>query len=269
MCRRRFSLVGWMDGQRISYTVLWKNASVDCNSITSWTGYFNGGRLGVEWVVTFPTSTARPQYEPARTPIRANSSPLSARPSMTTKAKCLFVARLTGARPARCGIRPGHNDPNFGYYDNPATISAFVPVVDNKPMSVDHKGILATTLSALGTTSDLKFTTDTGSTGITISADKFNPDPGGENSEKGLHQAHQQRQNRKGVTSRPPPSRTARAEDGRCHGRSQSACRDVHVRQGHLHPAKDVSYFGVGYDRGGTGLAPRDNPPPFRTPIRS
>ena len=48
-----FPLVGWMDGQRISYTVLWKNASVDCNSITSWTGYFNAGRLGVEWVVTF------------------------------------------------------------------------------------------------------------------------------------------------------------------------------------------------------------------------
>ncbi len=48
-----FPLVGWMDGQRISYTVLWKNAAVDCNSITSWTGYFNGSRLGVEWVVTF------------------------------------------------------------------------------------------------------------------------------------------------------------------------------------------------------------------------
>ncbi len=48
-----FPIVGWMDGQRISYTVLWKNASVDCNSITSWTGYFNAGRLGVEWVVTF------------------------------------------------------------------------------------------------------------------------------------------------------------------------------------------------------------------------
>ena len=46
-------LVGWMDGQRISCTVLWKNASVDYNSITSWTGCFNAGRLGVEWVVTF------------------------------------------------------------------------------------------------------------------------------------------------------------------------------------------------------------------------
>jgi hypothetical protein len=48
-----FPLVGWMDGTRISYTVRWKNASVDCNSITSWTGYFNDGRLGVQWVVTF------------------------------------------------------------------------------------------------------------------------------------------------------------------------------------------------------------------------
>lgn len=53
-----FPLVGWMDGQRISYTVLWKNASVDCNSITSWTGYFNAGRLGVEWVVTFDENGA-------------------------------------------------------------------------------------------------------------------------------------------------------------------------------------------------------------------
>jgi len=42
-----------MDGDRISYTVLWKNASVDCNSITSWTGYFNEGRLGVEWILAF------------------------------------------------------------------------------------------------------------------------------------------------------------------------------------------------------------------------
>lgn len=48
-----FPIVGWMDGSRISYTVRWKNASVDCTSITSWTGYFNQGRLGVEWVLAF------------------------------------------------------------------------------------------------------------------------------------------------------------------------------------------------------------------------
>lgn len=48
-----FPIVGWMDGPRISYTVRWKNASVDCTSITSWTGYFHDGRLGVEWVLTY------------------------------------------------------------------------------------------------------------------------------------------------------------------------------------------------------------------------
>jgi hypothetical protein len=48
-----FPLVGWMDGPRISYTVRWKNASVDCAQITSWTGYFNGTRLGVEWVLSY------------------------------------------------------------------------------------------------------------------------------------------------------------------------------------------------------------------------
>jgi hypothetical protein len=48
-----FPIVGWMDGARISYTVRWKNASVDCASITSWTGYFNEGRLGVEWVLAY------------------------------------------------------------------------------------------------------------------------------------------------------------------------------------------------------------------------
>jgi len=48
-----FPIVGWMDSSRISYTVRWKNASVDCASITSWTGYFNEGRLGVEWVLVY------------------------------------------------------------------------------------------------------------------------------------------------------------------------------------------------------------------------
>ncbi len=48
-----FPIVGWMDSSRISYTVRWRNASVDCASITSWTGYFNEGRLGTEWVLTY------------------------------------------------------------------------------------------------------------------------------------------------------------------------------------------------------------------------
>ncbi len=47
-----------MDGQRISYTVHWKNESLDCASIASWTGYFNDGRLGVEWVLTYEENGA-------------------------------------------------------------------------------------------------------------------------------------------------------------------------------------------------------------------
>lgn len=53
-----FPIVGWMDGPRISYTVRWKNAALDCASITSWTGYFNDGRLGVEWVLTYEDNGA-------------------------------------------------------------------------------------------------------------------------------------------------------------------------------------------------------------------
>jgi len=53
-----FPIVGWMDGTRISYTVRWKNAAVDCASITSWTGYFNEGRLGVEWVLVYEENGA-------------------------------------------------------------------------------------------------------------------------------------------------------------------------------------------------------------------
>lgn len=48
-----FPLLGWVDGPRLSYTVRWKNGSIDCASITSWTGYINEGRLGVQWALTF------------------------------------------------------------------------------------------------------------------------------------------------------------------------------------------------------------------------
>ncbi len=53
-----FPLVGWMGGPRISYTVRWRNVSVDCTQITSWTGYFSGARLGVEWVLTYDDNSS-------------------------------------------------------------------------------------------------------------------------------------------------------------------------------------------------------------------
>lgn len=48
-----FPITGWLNGDMISFTTLWKNATSDCKSITAWTGYFHDGRLAVEWVLTY------------------------------------------------------------------------------------------------------------------------------------------------------------------------------------------------------------------------
>ena len=48
-----FPIVGWLDGDMISYTTKWKSGAADCKSITSWTGYFREGRLAVEWVLVY------------------------------------------------------------------------------------------------------------------------------------------------------------------------------------------------------------------------
>lgn len=48
-----FPIVGWIDGDMISYTAKWKSGAADCTSITSWTGYFRDGRLAVEWVLVY------------------------------------------------------------------------------------------------------------------------------------------------------------------------------------------------------------------------
>lgn len=48
-----FPIVGWLDGDMISYTTKWKSGASDCKSITSWTGYFREGRLAVEWVLVY------------------------------------------------------------------------------------------------------------------------------------------------------------------------------------------------------------------------
>jgi hypothetical protein len=53
-CRNiAFPLVGWMDCDRIAYAVQWKNASVDCAQITSWTGFARNGRIFVEWSLVY------------------------------------------------------------------------------------------------------------------------------------------------------------------------------------------------------------------------
>jgi hypothetical protein len=60
-CRNTaFPLTGWTGGDRIAYTVQWKSADVDCNQITSWTGFARDGRIFVEWsLVYFDTIEGR------------------------------------------------------------------------------------------------------------------------------------------------------------------------------------------------------------------
>ena len=48
-----FPIVGWLDGDMISYTAKWKSGAADCKSITSWTGYFRDDRFAVEWVLVY------------------------------------------------------------------------------------------------------------------------------------------------------------------------------------------------------------------------
>ncbi len=48
-----FPLAGWLDGDMISFAVRWKNAELDCTSITSWTGYVSKGRILVEWNIVY------------------------------------------------------------------------------------------------------------------------------------------------------------------------------------------------------------------------
>lgn len=46
-----FPIVGWVDGDRLSYTMQARNESVSCGFITSWTGFVQNGRLYAEWSV--------------------------------------------------------------------------------------------------------------------------------------------------------------------------------------------------------------------------
>lgn len=48
-----FPVTGWVDGDRIAYTMRARNGSADCGTMTSWTGYLHGGRLYAEWSLAY------------------------------------------------------------------------------------------------------------------------------------------------------------------------------------------------------------------------
>lgn len=43
------AVTGWVEGNLLSFSVRWKNANVDCKSITTWTGYFASNRIYTDW----------------------------------------------------------------------------------------------------------------------------------------------------------------------------------------------------------------------------
>jgi len=55
-CRNvAFPVVGWVDGDRISYTMRasTNGGAIECGTITSWTGYVQDGRLYAEWSLVY------------------------------------------------------------------------------------------------------------------------------------------------------------------------------------------------------------------------
>lgn len=47
------ALSGWLNGDLITFSVRWKNANVDCNSLTNWTGYYASGKIFTDWNLMF------------------------------------------------------------------------------------------------------------------------------------------------------------------------------------------------------------------------
>lgn len=59
----QMALNGWEEGSIISFSVRWKNANKDCNSITSWTGYHASGKIFTDWDLIYTaTNTGLPTH---------------------------------------------------------------------------------------------------------------------------------------------------------------------------------------------------------------
>ena len=51
-----YDVIGWVEGDKIAFSVRWKNSSADCKSITSWTGYLEKGFLVTDWDLAYTDS---------------------------------------------------------------------------------------------------------------------------------------------------------------------------------------------------------------------
>lgn len=48
-----YPVIGWVEGDEIGFSVRWKSADQDCQSITSWTGYYEAGRIVTDWDLVY------------------------------------------------------------------------------------------------------------------------------------------------------------------------------------------------------------------------
>jgi hypothetical protein len=46
----RYPVTGWIDGEKVSFTVRWVNAKSNCEAITSWTGYLDHRGVLARWI---------------------------------------------------------------------------------------------------------------------------------------------------------------------------------------------------------------------------
>ena len=44
-----YPMIGWIYGTAITFTVIWNNASESCNSLTSWTGFYQRNQISTKW----------------------------------------------------------------------------------------------------------------------------------------------------------------------------------------------------------------------------
>ncbi|MGJ3265602.1 MAG: avidin/streptavidin family protein [Salinarimonas sp.] len=59
-----FPAAGWVNGDKISFSVDWRNQAEDCNSITSWVGYLSAGRIVTNWDLVYTDATEqRPMFQ--------------------------------------------------------------------------------------------------------------------------------------------------------------------------------------------------------------
>jgi hypothetical protein len=44
-----YPVTGWATGTAVTFSVLWRNVAKDCESATSWTGFYYNGRITASW----------------------------------------------------------------------------------------------------------------------------------------------------------------------------------------------------------------------------